>query len=124
MKQIREIRVKDLIFYFYLQLCFIIAIWAFFAVSVSLKIFKIETAYLVLIAIALCYMPLRLLIIGSVLMYKAYAPMEVRKKCRFEPTCSTYMIIAVKKYGIIIGVAKGIKRLCRCKPPNGGIDYP
>ena len=57
-------------------------------------------------------------------MYKAFAPMEMRDRCRFVPTCSTYMIMAIKKYGIIRGVIKGIKRIRRCVPPNGGVDYP
>jgi len=59
-----------------------------------------------------------------VLVYKAFAPIDVRRQCRFTPTCSTYMIMAVKKYGIIIGIIKGIRRILRCKPPNGGVDYP
>lgn len=57
-------------------------------------------------------------------MYKAYAPLETRQQCRFIPTCSTYAIIAIQKYGIIIGVTMAIKRVLRCRPPNGGIDYP
>jgi putative membrane protein insertion efficiency factor len=44
--------------------------------------------------------------------------------CRFTPTCSTYMIMAINKYGLLIGLFKGIRRLLRCKPPNGGEDYP
>ena len=57
-------------------------------------------------------------------MYKAYAPMEVRDRCLFVPTCSTYMIMAIQKYGLLIGVIKGIKRIRRCHLPNGGVDYP
>ena len=57
-------------------------------------------------------------------MYKVCAPQSVRDRCRFEPTCSTYMIMAINKYGVIVGVIKGIKRLLRCKPPYGGIDLP
>ncbi|MBQ6817234.1 MAG: membrane protein insertion efficiency factor YidD [Bacilli bacterium] len=63
-------------------------------------------------------------IIGIILLYKAFAPMSVRDRCLFEPTCSTYMIIAIKKYGLIIGLFKGIKRIIRCRPPNGGVDWP
>ncbi len=36
--------------------------------------------------------------------------------CKFYPTCSEYMISAIKKYGVIIGVNKGIKRISRCTP--------
>jgi putative membrane protein insertion efficiency factor len=70
------------------------------------------------------YLMVRRFVIGCVLIYKVTAPLEVREACRFYPTCSTYMIMAINKYGLIIGITKGIRRLLRCKPPNGGIDYP
>jgi hypothetical protein len=44
--------------------------------------------------------------------------------CLFEPSCSQYATIALKKYGILMGTIKIIKRLLRCKPPKGGIDLP
>lgn len=62
-------------------------------------------------------------VIWFVKVYQHYAPEHVRLRCAFEPSCSEYMILAVKKYGTIKGVAKGINRLLRCHPP-GGIDYP
>lgn len=63
-------------------------------------------------------------IIWLVMLYQNLAPDWVRNDCRFEPSCSNYMIQAVEKYGVIKGVAKGIDRLMRCTPPNGGIDNP
>jgi putative membrane protein insertion efficiency factor len=63
-------------------------------------------------------------IINLILLYQKYAPEKIRMSCLFEPTCSEYMILAIKKYGIIKGIYKGIKRLLRCHSPNGGIDYP
>ncbi|NSE52904.1 membrane protein insertion efficiency factor YidD [Coprococcus eutactus] len=56
--------------------------------------------------------------------YQKYAPSKVRLSCRFEPTCSQYMKLAIYKYGVLKGVIKGVKRLTRCHPPNGGEDYP
>lgn len=56
--------------------------------------------------------------------YQNKASNKTRLKCVFEPSCSEYMILSIKKYGLIIGVFKGIKRLFRCHPPNGGKDYP
>lgn len=45
------------------------------------------------------------------------------KACRFEPTCSEYTYEAIKKYGIIFGGWKGIKRIFSCNPLNkGGYD--
>jgi uncharacterized protein len=45
--------------------------------------------------------------------------------CRFEPSCSRYMIGSLKKYGLIKGFLKGCRRLLRCHPWNpGGYDPP
>lgn len=56
--------------------------------------------------------------------YQRYAPDSVRNKCRFEPSCSQYMIMALQKYGLIKGLKKGIDRLKRCNINNGGFDLP
>lgn len=57
-------------------------------------------------------------------LYQHFAPDNLRKKCRFEPSCSDYMIFAIKKYGVLAGVKKGICRLKRCNINHGGYDYP
>lgn len=119
---IREVYVKDIVVYFYIMAILLILSWIIFGLVVALSNFK--WWIMLLIEIPVNYIILRNLAIGIVLMYKAYAPLEVRGRCRFEPTCSTYMIMAIQKYGLIRGVIKGIKRIKRCKPPNGGIDYP
>lgn len=36
--------------------------------------------------------------------------------CIFEPTCSEYTYVAVKKYGVRKGGWMGIRRLLRCGP--------
>jgi hypothetical protein len=44
-------------------------------------------------------------------------------QCRFEPSCSQYMIDAVRAKGAVVGVALGLWRLFRCNPVNrGGYD--
>lgn len=45
-------------------------------------------------------------------------------RCRFEPTCSEYLVLALEKYGLLRGLWLGCKRLVRCRPPHGGVDYP
>lgn len=123
-KQIREIRVKDLVCYYYLTLLTIILLTAGLVFALNLFFtFLIKTIIIVTYAVVM-YFTLKYHAIGCILMYKAYAPLDVRNQCRFEPTCSTYMIMAINKYGLIRGVIKGIKRVKRCKPPNGGVDYP
>ncbi|NMA50311.1 MAG: membrane protein insertion efficiency factor YidD [Mollicutes bacterium] len=42
--------------------------------------------------------------------------------CRFRPTCSQYMIEAIKEYGTFRGIIMGLKRLSKCRP-YGGFGY-
>ena len=52
-------------------------------------------------------------------------PFKTHNMCRFYPSCSNYMIMAIDKYGTLKGILKGIKRIIRCNPfSKGGIDYP
>ena len=45
--------------------------------------------------------------------------------CRFEPSWSRYMVGALRKYGLVRGVSKGVARLLRCHPWHpGGYDPP
>lgn len=36
--------------------------------------------------------------------------------CRYEPTCSQYMIEAVRKKGVLWGLCLGVWRVLRCHP--------
>ncbi len=36
--------------------------------------------------------------------------------CRFEPSCSNYMIEALQIHGVIKGLYLGVRRLLRCHP--------
>ncbi len=62
--------------------------------------------------------------IKIVLAYRVVAPTRLRDSCLFEPTCSEYAILALKKYGFLKGWKMAFSRIGRCKQPNGGIDYP
>jgi len=64
------------------------------------------------------------LLLGAINVYQENAPKRIRMSCRFEPSCSNYMKLAILKYGAIHGVKMGMNRLLRCKVPNGGTDYP
>jgi hypothetical protein len=45
--------------------------------------------------------------------------------CRYEPSCSRYMIEALQKHGLIRGFGKGVGRILRCHPWHpGGYDPP
>jgi putative membrane protein insertion efficiency factor len=45
------------------------------------------------------------------------------QNCRFYPTCSTYAVEAVQKYGSLRGSWLAAKRILRCHPFHaGGFD--
>ncbi|NND77092.1 MAG: membrane protein insertion efficiency factor YidD [Flavobacteriales bacterium] len=54
--------------------------------------------------------------IGFVKIYKAIISPILPSSCRYDPTCSTYMIEAVKEWGALKGTWLGIKRIGRCHP--------
>jgi len=56
--------------------------------------------------------------------YRRVVPLSVRNRCVFEPSCSHYSEVAIRKYGFLDGLVMTIRRLKRCKPQNGGIDLP
>lgn len=46
-----------------------------------------------------------------------------RPCCRFTPTCSSYAMEAIQKYGPIKGVFLSFRRILRCNPfHEGGYD--
>ncbi|MBX9582013.1 MAG: membrane protein insertion efficiency factor YidD [Gemmataceae bacterium] len=64
-------------------------------------------------------------LVGGVRAYQRLLRPLLPPVCRFEPGCSEYMILAVRKYGPVVGAAKGVWRLCRCNPWGGwGHDPP
>ena len=121
--QIREIRIVDLIRYLLVPLLLIGAAWGVCLLTMH-WFAMIPPWILITIAAVLTLLLLRYFIIGLVLLYKAIAPTSLRDRCRFEPSCSTYMIMALQKYGLFYGLYKGIRRIMRCHPPNGGEDLP
>ncbi|WP_432797469.1 membrane protein insertion efficiency factor YidD [Poriferisphaera sp. WC338] len=56
------------------------------------------------------------LFIFFVLFYRCTLAHIMGGHCRFQPTCSQYMIDAINKYGPFRGAYRGIKRILRCHP--------
>ncbi|MBN2339084.1 MAG: membrane protein insertion efficiency factor YidD [Acidobacteria bacterium] len=55
--------------------------------------------------------------------YKRFMSPWLPRACRFEPTCSVYMMQAIRKRGLLRGGWLGIRRLLRCHPFSaGGVD--
>jgi hypothetical protein len=43
--------------------------------------------------------------------------------CRFAPSCSTYAILSIRRFGVIRGTYFALKRLIKCHPLHpGGYD--
>lgn len=62
------------------------------------------------------------LLIFMVMVYRATLGHVMGGHCRFQPSCSQYMIDAVNKHGPIKGAWRGLKRIARCHP-FGGSGY-
>jgi putative membrane protein insertion efficiency factor len=64
-------------------------------------------------------------LIGGVRFYQTFLRPVLPAVCRYEPSCSEYFILAVRKYGPLRGACKGVGRICRCTPfHQGGFDPP
>ena len=61
-------------------------------------------------------------LIFLVLLYRVTLGKVMGGHCRFQPSCSQYMIDAVRKHGPVKGAWRGIKRIARCHP-FGGSGY-
>lgn len=86
-----------------------------------------ETNIVIIVAailLAYIFLTTKRMFICAIKLYQKYAPDSLRNKCRFEPSCSEYMILAIEKYGLIKGLQKGICRLKRCNIDGGGYDFP
>ncbi len=53
-------------------------------------------------------------------LYKRAVSPLLPPMCRFEPSCSVYMMQAIEKHGLARGAWLGIRRLSRCHPFNPG----
>lgn len=55
--------------------------------------------------------------------YQKYVSPNIGAHCKYQPTCSQYMIDCLTKYGVIRGLPRGIWRILRCNPfSKGGYD--
>jgi len=69
------------------------------------------------------FAPFRYVCYGLIYLYKITLSKIMPDCCIYEPTCSTYTLIAIKRFGIIRGCFIGLKRILRCSPKHkGGLD--
>ena len=107
--------------------CVMVTVGTCLTLSFMLNSFFIDFSILSLFFIQLAtyvFLNMKRVITFAILIYQRFAPNRIRNRCLFEPSCSSYTILVLEKYGVLIGTIKAIKRFLRCKLPNGGEDYP
>ena len=106
----------------YLKLLFFIFLFLlilFFGIH-----FKLNIVVFILMLVIYFLISIKPFVLLIVKIYQHIAPISIRSKCRFEPSCSQYMILSINKYGLIKGFVKGINRIKRCNINGGGYDNP
>jgi putative membrane protein insertion efficiency factor len=69
--------------------------------------------------------PLAWVLLGAIRCYQTLAPDHLKPKCHYTPSCSNYMALAIRKYGVWQGVQAGVRRIDRCAPfGDRGEDWP
>lgn len=107
----------------------IIAVCIAFALSLIEKLvhfhicgFRVSIIFAIVIEIVGI---LKWCVIDIIKLYQHYAPEHVRRRCILMPSCSEFAIIAIRKYGLIIGSSITLYRLNhRCKGTIHRIEYP
>lgn len=105
---------KRLVIIFLLD--FIVSLFVYFYIREMVYVFLFQIVYMII-----C---LKYILIFLIKIYQRLAPISLRSKCRFEPSCSNYLLQCLEIYGLIKGLKKGINRIKRCNPNDGGYDYP
>ncbi len=55
--------------------------------------------------------------------YRRFVSPMFGRHCRYEPTCSAYALIAIRRYGALVGGTMTVARILRCHPwASGGFD--
>jgi hypothetical protein len=57
--------------------------------------------------------------------YQVFVSPFLGHHCRFYPSCSEYVALSIKKYGVLRGGCLGLRRVFKCHPFGGkGVDMP
>jgi uncharacterized protein len=65
----------------------------------------------------------RALVVAPIRAYQRFISPGLPRRCKYHPTCSTYAVQAIERYGILRGSVLAAWRLLRCNPfSHGGYD--
>ena len=68
-------------------------------------------------------MTLRRLFTAPIRAYARFVSPALPPRCKYHPSCSTYAVQAIERYGILRGCVLAAWRLLRCNPFSlGGYD--
>ncbi|MEI6792320.1 MAG: membrane protein insertion efficiency factor YidD [Actinomycetes bacterium] len=60
---------------------------------------------------------------APIVAYQRLISPAIPRRCKYEPTCSSYAAQSIAEYGILRGLVLGAWRLLRCNPfSHGGFD--
>ncbi len=63
-------------------------------------------------------------LVSLIRFYQKYISPLKPPTCRFTPTCSTYAIQAIERFGVLKGGYLALLRIIRCNPLNPGGHDP
>lgn len=64
-----------------------------------------------------------LAIVALIGIYQKLVSPNLSPNCRYQPSCSHYMVESVRRFGAVRGVMLGVHRIARCQPlREGGFD--
>jgi putative membrane protein insertion efficiency factor len=56
---------------------------------------------------------------------RLYQSLPRKPRCRYYPSCSQFLLLALKKYSLLKALRLGFLRILSCHPYcKGGIHYP
>jgi len=63
-------------------------------------------------------------LIACIRLYQRMAHSRRPPRCVYQPSCSEYAVLAILRYGPVAGTLRAFSRVYRCRPGNGGEDWP
>ena len=55
-----------------------------------------------------------------IFVYQKFISPLLGPRCKYHPSCSSYLVQAITTHGIIKGIILGLLRIIRCNPFSGG----